>query len=159
MALEKFKTIELRRGLAVLVLIATMFSLYLWGPVHGSRHPSYYPDPDHPQNIAANEALAMIPPDAVVAAEDKYAAHLANREAIYVFPNPYSANYWGDDSQKGQRLPGAEDVEYVMVIPAHISGKSAEVYAGLQAEGFVTVFEKEGVVLLHRERRAVPQEE
>jgi uncharacterized membrane protein len=159
MALERFKSIELRRGLSVLVLLATVFSLYLWGPVHGSRHQSYYPDPEHPQNIAANEAIALIPADAVVVAEDKFAAHLANRETIYVFPNPYRANYWGDDSQKGQRLPGAERVEYVMAMPSYLNEESAEVYAGLAAEGFTPIYEKEGIVLLYRETDAESQED
>jgi uncharacterized membrane protein len=151
LVLERFSSIKLRRSLAVLVLLATVFSLYMWGPITGSRNPSYFPDPQHPQCLAANEAIALIPADAVVAAEDRFAAHLADRELIYVFPNPYSASYWGDYSQAGQRLPGTEKIEYVMVIPAGLGSVAAGVYAELDEEGFTEVFRKNGVVLLHRE--------
>jgi uncharacterized membrane protein len=149
--LERFRRLEVRRALTVIMLLATMFSLFLWGPVQGSRQPSYYPDPNHAECIAANEALALIPDDAVVSAVDKFAAHLANRERIYVFPNPYSASYWGDDSMKGQRLPGAEDVEYVMTMPALLGEEAARVYEGLADEGFWAIYNDQGIVLLRRE--------
>jgi uncharacterized membrane protein len=150
-SLERFHRLGVRRALTVFVLLATMFSLFLWGPVQGSREPSYYPDPKHPECVAADEALTLIPNDAVVSAVDKFAAHLANRERIYVFPNPYSASYWGDDSMKGQRLPGAGDVEYVMVMPALLSEEAAQVYEGLAEEGFLAIYNNQGIVLLRRE--------
>jgi uncharacterized membrane protein len=159
LALERFSSIKIRRCLSALVLVATLFSLYLWGPVHGSRHPSYDPDSLHPQNLAANEAIATIPADAIVAAEDRFAAHLANREFIYVYPNPYSATYWGDDSQKGQRLPGADRVEYVMAMPGYLTDRSAEIWASLAGEGFVPIFAKEGIVLLYRDTSSGAGEE
>ncbi len=116
--LERFRRIKVRWTLVVVGLAVTVACVYAWGPLPGSRTPSSYPDPQHPEVVVANKVLELIPEDAVVAADDKFAAHMANRELVYVFPNPYSASYWGDDSMKGQRLPGAGDVEYVMVTPA-----------------------------------------
>jgi uncharacterized membrane protein len=156
LALERFKGLKLRRALVVVALLAAAFSLYMWGPVQGTREPSYYPDPQHPQAVAATEALALIPSDAVVAAEDKFASHLTNRERIYVFPTPFSASYWGDDSQKGQRLRGAEAVEYVVAMPAYMGEESANAYTGLAEEGFSVIYDKEGVVVL---KRAEPEAE
>ncbi len=148
--LERFRRLSVRRGLTIACLVVTVACGYFWGPLPGSKTPSSYPDPRHYEAIAANAALELIPADAVVAAEDKFAAHLANRELIYIFPNPYSASYWGDDSLKGQRLLGAEKVEYVMVTPALLAEEAARVYATLPGEGFVPIFERDGIVLLHR---------
>jgi uncharacterized membrane protein len=149
--LERFRKLNVRWTLAVIVLLVTVVCGYFWGPLPGSRTPSSLPDPRSAEALVANEALSLIPPDAVVAAEDKFAAHLANRELIYVFPNPYSASYWGDDSLKGQRLPGAEKVEYIMVTPALLGDAGAKAYTGLALEGFKPIFNKKGVVLLHRD--------
>jgi len=155
LALEvRFRSTKARRVLVVVMLLAAAFSAYMWGPIQGSRQPSYYPDPDHPQAVAAAEAVALIPSNAVVAAEDKFASHLTNRELIYVFPTPFSATYWGDDSQKGRRLRGADKVEYVLVMPGFLGEKSASLYDALPAEGFVSVFDKEGIVLLQRQPTA-----
>ena len=149
--LERFRKLRVRRTLSALALIVTVACVYFWGPLPGSRTPSSYPDPKSVECVAANEALTRIPKDAVVAAEDKFAAHLADRYVIYDFPNPYIASYWGNDSQKGQRLPGADQVEYVMVSPADLRGDSARAYASLPAEGFTPIFSRSGVVVLHRE--------
>lgn len=152
LGLQRFRKIKWRWALATCVLVVTVACGYFWGPLPGSKTPSSYPDPGIPEAVAAHEALSLIPEDAVVAAEDKFAAHLANRELIFIFPNPYSATYWGDDSLKGERLPGAERVEYVMVTPALLGEEGRRVYGGLFGEGFVPIFDSEGIVLLQRSR-------
>jgi uncharacterized membrane protein len=149
--LERISRLNGRRVLVVGMLVVTLACGYFWGPLPGTRTPSSYPDPKNQDCLAANDALALIPADAVVAAEDKFAAHLADRAFVYVFPNPYSASYWGDDSLKGQRLEQADTVEYVMVTPASLGEKGSRVYATLPAEGFTTIFDERGIVLLHRE--------
>jgi uncharacterized membrane protein len=156
LALERFRRVSLRRAVITVVLLMTLFSAYMWGPLPSSRQPSYYPDPGHPDAVAAAEAFALIPDDAAVSAIDKFAAHLATRELIYVFPNPYSASYWGDFSLKGVRLPGAEKVEYVMAMPALLEEEAAVVWAGLPDEGFRPIYDRQGIVLLHREALAEP---
>jgi uncharacterized membrane protein len=151
LSLERFRRLKVRWALAVLVLVATVLSAYLWGPLPGSREPSYYPDRQDAVRLAANEALALIPADAIVSADQQFATHLANREMIYLFPNPYSVSYWGDDSLRGQRLPRAEEIEYVMVMPGSLGEDGVRVYGELPEEGFAPIFEKNGIVLLHRE--------
>lgn len=150
LALERFRSLQTRRVLAVAMLLATVGSVYLWGPVPKSREAAYVPDPSHPQAVACAEAVARIRDDAIVAAGDKVASHLTHRVHIYVFPTPFSAAYWGDDSQKGQRLPIADDVEYVLDLPGMLPEESVEVIYRLESEGFVAVFEEAGVVLLER---------
>jgi uncharacterized membrane protein len=149
--LERFRKLNWRWTLVLVSLVVTVTCGYFWGPLPGSRTPSSFPDPNYLECLVANEALTIIPGDAVVAADDRFAAHLADRELVYVFPNPYSASYWGDDSMKGKRLEQADTVEYIMVTPASLGEQGTRVYASLPAEGFKPIFDKQGIVVLHRE--------
>jgi uncharacterized membrane protein len=151
LSLERFGSLRWRRILAGAILAATLLSAYLWGPLPFSPQAGADADTHHPQVLAAEEAVALIPPDAVVAAGDKFASHLTHREQVYVFPTPFSATYWGDDSQKGQRLPMADDVEYVIDIPSILPEETLTVLSQLGAEGFSPIYEKEGVILLKRD--------
>ena len=150
LALPRFKVASTRRAMAVLLLPAALMSAYMWGPIEKSREPGSFAAPYYSQAEAAREAIALIPPDAVVSARFSYSPHLGHREQVYDFPNPFNANYYGDDSQKGQRLPEADRVEYVLEIPTQLDGPSATVYPQLADEGFRPIFEKDGVVLLKR---------
>ena len=158
LSLERFRQLRWRRIFAAGILAATLFSAYLWGPLPLSRQAGADADTHNPQVLAAEEAVSRIPPDAVVAAGDKFASHLTHRDRVYVFPTPFSATYWGDDSQKGQRLPVADDVEYVLDLPGILPEETLAVLSQLRAEGFVADYEKEGVVLYRRERPPEPVE-
>ena len=151
LALDRFDGQKVRRWALLLVLLATCASAYLWGPLPGSRAAAFLSDPKDPQAVAAAEALALIPPHAVIAARDKFASHLTSRDLVYVFPTPFAANSWGDESLRGQRLPVADDVEYVLEIPERLTPMADAAWAKLPAEGFVEIFDQEGVVLLKRE--------
>ncbi len=151
LSLERFRALRWRRILAGAMLAAALFSAYLWGPLPFSRDSGTNADIHNPQVLAAEEAVSLIPDDAVVAAGDKFASHLTHRERLYVFPTPFSATYWGDDSQKGRRLPMADDVEYVLDLPSILPQETLKVLSQLGAEGFSAIYEKEGVVLLMRD--------
>jgi hypothetical protein len=92
----------------------------------------------------------LIPDDAVVAARSRLVTHLTHRRQVYDFPTPFSASYWGDASLDGQRLPEADDVEFVLEVPDRLSGKAGEIFPQLGDEGFREVFSRDGVVLLQR---------
>jgi len=156
LALQRFGRLQTRRVLVVGILLATVFSGYLWGPLPRSREPAYDPDPRHPQTVACAEAVALIPDDAIVAAGDKFGSHLTHRQFVYIFPTPFSAAYWGDDSKKGERLAVADEVQWVLDLPSSLPEESVQVFATLPAEGFVTVYDREGVVLLKRETPVEP---
>ena len=47
------------------------------------------------QRALLANVLARVPPDAVVSATHDLVPFLANRDAIYMFPNPWQARYWG----------------------------------------------------------------
>lgn len=139
-----------RSGLVALVLAGTVFSAYLWGPLSWSRKPVQVGDENSAVAEASREAIALIPPDAVVAARAHAASHLAHREKIYNLPNPWIADYWGDFSMEGERLPAADDVEYVLMLRGELSESSEAELEKLPEEGFEIVFEKDGIVLLER---------
>jgi len=61
---------------------------------------------------AIREAMAMVPGDAVVAADWAIAPHMAHRRRIYMFPNPFVRVYW---SAGADPPPPSETVEWVIV--------------------------------------------
>lgn len=157
-AIARFPRVSVRVTLAACVLGLALFAAYEWGPSPWSKTPFPRVSSASPEARAARSALALIPPDAVVSGRFNYTPHLAHREKVYDFPNPWIANYWGDDSKKGQRLPEADTVEYVIEFPAHTNDPATEALRQLPAEGFSVIFEEAGVVLWKRESppRPVP---
>jgi uncharacterized membrane protein len=140
-----------RRMVAIGLLLAALFSAYVWGPLEGSRESGYAFEPLSEESLALAEATALIPADAVVAARPRLVTHLTHREKVYEFPTPFVANNWGTGALNGQRLPGADEVEYVLEIPERLSEADLETFARLQEdEGFREIFSKDGVVLLQK---------
>jgi uncharacterized membrane protein len=104
-----------RVWLSCVVVVATMVSVYLWGPALFSRHPGPLGDPASDYARDAREAVARIPDDASVSAVPTLVPHLSHRAEIYEFPNPFEAANWGDASREGTRLPLADSVDFVVV--------------------------------------------
>jgi uncharacterized membrane protein len=150
-AIARFRGSGVRFALAALVLVGALHAANQWGPHSWSDHPGFIADPDSREASAARRALGLIPPGAVVSSRFNYSAHLTHRLEVYDFPNPWVANYWGDDSLKGQRLPAADRVEYVIESPGGVSGPSQGAFARLPSEGFKPIFNEAGIVVLRRE--------
>ncbi len=142
---------RVRRVLLVLVLVASVAGLWLWGPAPGSRDSAGWPEkPVYAR--AAGEAMALIPDGACVAADERFVTYLTHRIEVYEFPNPFGQLFWGDCQSTGQPLPDRMDrVAYVLVMkeqeysPGRIA--LAEVLAG---GAFETRYDKDGVLLLAR---------
>ena len=96
--LQRVKDVGARRALVVMILLASLFSAYLWGPGDLSRQPATRYDPNSADARAVAEAVALIPADAVVACRSRISTHLTHRDKIYDFPTPFYANYYGDAS-------------------------------------------------------------
>lgn len=95
------------------VLGLSLYAAVVWGvfPDGDER----YKQAGHPE-VQANRALiSQIPDDAVVSSDYGLAPHLSHRRQIYMWPNPFRASYWGRFDREGQRLPVADEVEYVLV--------------------------------------------
>ena len=127
---------------------ASLVCAYLWGPTPFSRDRVPIADPDYPTVTYIREAIELIPEDAAVSAVYNYLPHVDHRERIYMFPTPFSAQYWGTFTQEGERLPEADSVDYVFV-PTYMDNEPAEVLASIRPE-FETVYDEGGVTLLRR---------
>ena len=90
---------------------------FLWGTLPFSRAPHVHWTPDNPVAAAGQEIISYVPDGRVVSAQHLLTAHLAHREQIYLFPNPFSALYYGSDivEMQGTRLAQSDDVEYVVL--------------------------------------------
>ncbi|MBU1227053.1 MAG: DUF2079 domain-containing protein [Actinobacteria bacterium] len=106
-----------RRWAAVAVLaISSVWTAYLWGPLPLAREPMGYWAADYPVAVSAREIMGEIPGDAVVSAHWSLTPHLARREQIYSWPNPFSLNMYGRDiSLEGRPMAEAAEVEYVVL--------------------------------------------
>ncbi|MDO9173245.1 MAG: DUF2079 domain-containing protein, partial [Actinomycetota bacterium] len=74
--------------------------------------------PDHPVAVAAREIVRKVPASASVSTYHSLAPHLAHRELIYQFPNPFRVVLYGVDTSAEEAracLPTANDLEYVLL--------------------------------------------
>lgn len=115
-------------------------------------------------NIAArNEALARIPAGAPVSALYNFDAHLAHREGIYEWPNPWVPVNWGLEFGKGRQADPAS-VEYIILELDITFGSDAartdsqaqelELFNHLTSREFEIIFDKDRVVVARRHRPA-----
>lgn len=100
----------------VLVATASFLTAFLWSPLPLSLSTTQHWTSQSAPVVAAREALEFVPGDVSVAAYHSVSAHLARRVEIYSFPNPFQRSLYGPDVfAKGDRLPQAETVEYVIL--------------------------------------------
>lgn len=105
-----------RGALAAAVVVMSVWTAFLWGPMGWARTPPVYWPASHPSAVDARDIIRDIPDDAVVSAYHSITAHLARREQIYMFPTPFRAVLYGsNDDLEGRRLPAADDVEFVVL--------------------------------------------
>ncbi len=136
------------RQLAGLVLMVAALANIWWSPSPPARHGGAWVAPS-PDDAVVADALARIPPDAVVSAGSFLAPHLGHRRTVYLYPNPFSRSYWALD---GVALPSSDAVEWIVVRPGDIeSGSGLVVIDGLRRSSeWEVVVEAPTVVLLRR---------
>jgi uncharacterized membrane protein len=112
----------------VIVATASFLTAFLWSPLPLSLTTTQYWTSQSAPVVAAREALDFIPDDVSVAAYHSISAHLARRVEIYSFPNPFERSLYGPDVfAKGDRLPQAETVEFV-ILPTSLDGDAETVW-------------------------------
>jgi uncharacterized membrane protein len=128
-ALEMFSR-RRRRQLIGLIGATSLWACLMWGfvpvgklltpwlrPPIGRVQPASWP-PEHPSAQAARDILAHVPAAASVSAYYSLTPHLANRQQIYEFPNPFRVLQYGvgPAMEEAQAcLPAANDLEYVLL--------------------------------------------
>jgi uncharacterized membrane protein len=148
MGIARFRSHQVRRGLVALVLVSTLISTFVWGPIGKIRQ--LWPRPLKEYVVSVDRAMQDIPPDASVSAFSTFVPHLSHREHIYEFPNPWIARYWGAYRLEGKRLPAADSVRYLMV-PANLKGPERDLVQELRTkEGFRAIYADPSVVVLER---------
>ena len=149
-AISKLRTPDRRRVVTAVVGGAAVVSCYLWGLAPFSRNTYPHWSPSSPEVSSINRALEALPPHAVVSAYYPYVAHIDHRTRVYMWPTPFSAQYWGIYTQEGQRLPFANQIQYV-VLPTPLTGTDANTFAHIASQyrevrqvGDVVVYKKIG---------------
>jgi len=139
------------RTLAVgMLLVTTLGSAAVFGPIQRVTDPGYLPDMNSPRHAALREAIDLLPQRAVVSAHYSIVPHIAHREEVYCWPNPFRAENWADGTHEGERLPMSEDVEYLLLIEATKMGEEQlSIYHELRSH-FRVIFAEAGVELLER---------
>lgn len=147
LGIARFRSMRIRGGLAIVLVVAALAGAYVWGPLGQDARPVADPGSAHAQ--AARDAIAMIPDEAVVSSHYRYVPHLTHRTHVYEFPNPWRASNWADGSREGATLPIADEVDYLLLTAATRDEPGhGEVLRRLEQHAFRRVFEAEGVVLL-----------
>jgi len=94
-----------------------------------------------------HEIIARIPEDAKVSASHNLVPFLANRDWIFMFPNPWRIMYWGID---GENLPSPDLVDTLFIDTHAIGPEYSQLMRGIIADGWDIKKDEMGVVLARR---------
>ena len=149
-----------RGSMALVIVLCAVTMSAMWAPSYGWRHddPGIWPLTTTPHVRVLRAAVALVPDDAVVSTSYNFSTHLAHREFVYEFPNPWQNSYWGVD----QRLPdgrvvawpAARDpatIEWIAVDKGTLGQQSLALLNTVLADPrWETVFDQEFVVVARR---------
>jgi uncharacterized membrane protein len=118
-----------RKRIVGAVAVCSLAFGYWLSPLPAARSTVGDWSASNPSVVAARELFTVIPDNAIVSAYHPITAQLARRERIYSFPNPFQRSLYGVDVfARGDRLPFAEEIEYVM-LPAVLDQTASEVWS------------------------------
>ncbi len=124
----------LSRGWLVLAACIAFVTASPFSPMRGFGSAEYHTDAAHRDAIA--EAIAHIPPDAVVSAQTGLAPHLSHRETLFEFPEGVGAPYILLDARGD--------------IARFYQSRYAPAVTALPNEGYTPVWSRDGVTLYRR---------
>ena len=104
------------------------------------------------------EAVSLVPDDVRISVSYNFSPHLAHREYVYEYPNPWRNSYWGVDQRRPDgrvtAWPPAHDpatIEWIAVDKGTLGAESQALLKDLLASPeWVTVFDQANVVVAHR---------
>lgn len=138
-----------RQILCGFVAVCTLVSAVMWGQFDFSRHPQYHWPANHPVAVEARRLMSEIPKDAVISVYHSLAPHLAHRQYVYQFPNPFRVVLYGTDvSREGSILPEAGMVQFVM-LPKNLDSELAADWRAI-SRNFEILDENSSFVLYRR---------
>lgn len=113
-ALAAVRSRRARIAAATGVLLCAGWASHLWGAMPFSRTPPVYAV-NTPQDLADDQLVAMVPPEAVVSADTYFVPHVSHRVGCYLWPTPFDTGNYGSFTQDHQRLPAASQVQYLLL--------------------------------------------
>jgi hypothetical protein len=142
------------------VLVCALVMSVLWSPSYGARYRQSWPLFADPHRAVLREAVDLVPSGAVTAASYQLVPHLAHRERIYTFPNPWIPSYWGIDVRtESGRVTVAPpphdpaDIEWIAADRRVLSDQAKALLTTLIASGqWETRLAQDDVVVLSRRR-------
>ena len=146
-AVSRLRSLRLRAAATGLATCSALVGCILWGLAPFSLNSYPYASTSSPEVLDANAVIKDLPPNAVVSAWYPYVAHVDHRTRVYMFPTPFSAQYWDTFKQEGQRLPFADQVQYLL-LPAGLTGQDEDVLNSIK--GNFEVADQVGGVILYK---------
>ena len=116
-AVSRLRTPAHRHAAVAIIALSALVSAYLWSALPLARHPATPTGVPAATAAAIEPVVEQLPPHAIVSAGDMFVPHLDHREQIYRWPTPFAASHWQLAKQEGQRLPFADNVEYLLLPP------------------------------------------
>jgi len=141
----------LRRVLVGLVVASALASSVAWGPspISVKYRSGIWPLADGPRTGARRAAVAMVPEGQPVAASYYFVPHVAHRDKVYDFPEPWAAVNWGIAGE-GLHDPGG--VRWILVDRQLFSVYDRALVARLLGSEFTVRYDVDDIVVAERTR-------
>ena len=154
-----------KTGNVLTVLIAAgIFAVSLWANVQWSLLPphkvypriqglySFYETSGTRERFMKFVELLPDDPDVPISVSHNILPNLANRNEIYMFPNPYRAQYWGID---GENLPSPAGIEMIFLDTSAIGKDNYGLFKRLVENGDFFISKQEGSLVLAKKADGV----
>ncbi len=153
-AVSKLRRPVLRYAATAIVGVSALTTAYMWGPYSFSRTQIAHWSPSYFVVHEINAIRDQVPPNAVLSSYHAFAPHLSHRTRIYTWPTPFRAAYWKTFKQEGQRLPFANEIQYV-ILPTTLDADSESVWDPIR-DDFKIVASNQAATLYKRIRPDPP---
>jgi uncharacterized membrane protein len=147
-AVSRLRSPQLRVAATGVATSSALVACIFWGLAPFSMNHYPFTSTSSPGVRDADAVIKALPPNAVVSAWYPYVPHIDHRTRVYMFPTPFHAVYWDRYQFEGQRLPFANQVQYLL-LPASLDDQDAQVLASISSE-YVVVDQVGNVVLYER---------
>ena len=131
---------------------ASLWACFQWSflPPHKiyqriSRNYSFYKTSGTRERFARFSSLLPEDPRVPISVSHNILPNLANRNEIYMFPNPYRAQYWGIN---GENLPPAENIAMIFLDTGAVNPESNALVKRLVENGDFFIKKQEGSLML-----------
>jgi uncharacterized membrane protein len=147
-----WKNSAFRRPTVLAFVGATLLGHFMLAPSPLGRESRQWADSGH--RAALDAAVALVPPDAPVAATEHVVPHLTGREQVWDLPNPYVALFYGPKGDTRVSLRTANAPDWI-VVEAELppNGTVRKLVRELRRLGTHEVaLDQDGVLVLHKTR-------